>query len=187
MAVCEKCGAEVEEGMTLCAACSMEETIADKEKANEVYHTIIRKERLSGFLWLAWGVIALGGGILWRVLFNNGLEEKKAAFEAAWTEGSRTWIQHEATVNFLTGLLIAVGALALIIAIFRLAYAWDMKRDPVGIYTHYQMRLKSSIALLILGAGVGTAIAVYDIMTRKYVVENREHLIHIVNAHFANA
>ncbi len=157
------------------------------EKAQIVYNTVIKRERLSGWLWLIWGVLALGGGIVWRILFNRNLESSKAAFEAAWVEGSRTWIQHEATVNFITGILIFAGALALIMAVFRFAYAWDMKRDPVGIYSHYQMRLKARIVFLVLGLGGGTLIAIFDILTRKYVVENRESLIHIVNNHFANA
>ncbi|MBR4940838.1 MAG: hypothetical protein IKZ19_02425 [Clostridia bacterium] len=152
-------------------------------KATEVYNTIIKRERLSGLLWLVWGVITLGGGIVWRVLFNKGYDEAKAAFEAAFVEGARTWVQQEATIKFVTGLLIFIGALALVMAIFRLSYAWDMKRDPVGIYSHYQMRLKGRIVFLVLGCGVGSAIAVYDILTRKYVIENREYLIEVVNAH----
>ncbi|MGN1451060.1 MAG: hypothetical protein ACI4XQ_03080 [Eubacteriales bacterium] len=157
------------------------------EKAQIVYNTVIKRERLSGWLWLIWGILALGGGIVGRILFNQNLESSKAAFQAAWVEGSRTWIQHEATVNFITGILIFAGALALIMSIFRFAYAWDMKRDPVGIYSHYQMRLKARIVFLVLGLGGGTLIAVFDILTRKYVIENRESLIHIVNNHFANA
>ena len=156
-------------------------------KALEVYKTVIKRERLSGLLWLAWGVLTLGGGIVWKVLFNKGIEAAKAAFEAAMVEGGRTWTQHEATISFVTGLLIFVGVLSLIMAIFRLAYAWDMKRDPVGIYSHYQMRLKGRIAFLVLGFGGGTAIAVYDILTRKYVCENRESLIEVVNAHMDRA
>ncbi len=156
-------------------------------KALEVYNTVIKRERLSGLLWLVWAVVTLAGGIIWKVLFDKGLEENKAAFEAAMVEGGRTWAQHEATIAFISGLLIFAGALALVMSIFRLAYAWDMKRDPVGIYSHYQMRLKGRIALLILGCVGGSAIAVYDIFTRKYVCENREQLIEVVNAHFNRA
>lgn len=156
-------------------------------KAIEVYKTVIKRERLSGLLWLVWGALTLGGGIVWKVLFSKGLEAAKAAFEAAMVEGGRTWVQHEATIGFFSGLLIFVGALSLIMAIFRLSYAWDMKRDPVGIYSHYQMRLKGRIVFLILGCGGGTAIAVYDILTRKYVIENRESLIEVVNAHMDRA
>ena len=156
-------------------------------KAMEVYHNIIKRERLSGLLWVLWAVLTLGGGIIWKVLFKTGAEEYQAAFEAAMVEGGRTWIQHSATINFVSGALIFVGALALIMGIFRLAYAWDMKRDPVGIYSHYQMRLKGRIVFLILGFGGGTAIAIYDIFTRKYVCENREALIEVVNAHLEKA
>ena len=92
-----------------------------------------------------------------------------------------------AALAVITGILIFAGVLALIMAVFRFAYAWDMKRDPVGIYSHYQMRLKARIVFLVLGLGGGTLIAIFDILTRKYVVENRESLIHIVNNHFAKA
>ena len=152
-------------------------------KALEVYHTVIKRERLSGILWLVWSVLTLGGGIAWKVLFKKGAEVARAAFEAAMVEGGRTWAQHEATIGFISGLLIFVGALSLFMAIFRLVYAWDMKRDPVGIYSHYQMRLKGRIVFLVLGCVGGSAIAVYDIFTRKYVIENREYLIEVVNAH----
>lgn len=156
-------------------------------KALEVYHTIIKRERLSGLLWVLWAVLTLGGGIVWKALFKAAEEVNKVEFEALMVEGGRTWAQHAATMNFLSGLLIFVGALSLIMGIFRLAYAWDMKRDPVGIYSHYQMRLKGRIAFLFLGCGGGTAIAVYDIFTRKYVCENREYLIEVVNDHLARA
>ena len=78
-------------------------------KAMEVYHNIIKRERLSGLLWVVWAVLTLGGGIVWKVLFKSGIAEYQAAFEAAMVEGGRTWAQHAATISFISGALIFVG------------------------------------------------------------------------------